>query len=230
MKFWPKADSKLIKHNISVTPIYIWKPDLDFDNSDYIIISRWQGQFKNSSNIEFEMFNNYVHLYDEFDPTGTDGATPLPVDSDYYYTSFGASYRSDERKTFSYNLSPSFGKFFNGKKYSFRVSMKYRIQPYFSTSIQLNYDNINLPNPYPDASIWLIGPRIDITFNKNLFWATFIQYSNQRDNFSVNSRLQWRFAPLSDLFIVYNDNYFTDNKFAPHVRSLNLKLTYWLNI
>ena len=120
--------------------------------------------------------------------------------------------------------------FFNGNKTSFRANLNYRIQPYFSTSIQLNYDSINLPNPYPDANLWLIGPRIDVTFNKNLFWATFIQYSSQRDNFSVNTRLQWRFAPLSDLFVVYNDNYFTNNVFAPRVRSLNIKLTYWLNI
>lgn len=228
--FWPKTDSKIVKHSISVTPIFIWKPDLDFENSDYTIISRWQAQFKNSSNIEFEMFNRYVHLYDEFDPTGTDDAIPLPEDSDYYYTSYSASFRSDQRKTFSYNLQPSFGNFFNGKKYSFRANLNYRIQPFFSASIQINYDKIDLPNPYPDASIWLIGPRLDVTFNKNLFWATFIQYSSQRDNFSVNTRLQWRFAPLSDLFIVYNDNYFTDNRFAPRVRSLNVKLTYWLNI
>jgi len=44
-----------------------------------------------------------------------------------------------------------------------------------------------------------------------------------------NSRLQWRFAPLSDLYLVYNDNYFTGD-FGPRFRSINLKLTYWLNI
>jgi hypothetical protein len=227
--FWPKAESKIIKHSVSVTPVVLWKPELGFENSDYTIISRWQAQFDSTSELSFEMFNRYIHLYDEFDPTGTDGATSLPV-GDYRYTSYSANYRSDQRKTFSYNLSPSIGNFFNGKKYSFRANLNYRIQPHFSTSIQINYDNINLPDPYPDAQIWLIGPRLDVTFNKNLFWATFIQYSSQRENFSVNTRLQWRFAPLSDLFIVYNDNYFTDNVFAPRVRSLNIKLTYWLNI
>ena len=106
----------------------------------------------------------------------------------------------------------------------------WRLQPYFTSSVQINYDNIDLPDPYSDAEIWLIGPRIDLTFNKKLFWATFIQYSSQRDNFSINSRLQWRFAPLSDLYVVYNDNYFIDNIFAPRFRSFNVKLTYWLNI
>ena len=66
--------------------------------------------------------------------------------------------------------------------------------------MQLNYDQIDLAPTYPDAKILLLGPRFDITLNKKLFWSTFIQYSNQRENLSVNSRLQWRFAPLSDLF------------------------------
>jgi hypothetical protein len=70
---------------------------------------------------------------------------------------------------------------------------------------------------------------MDITFSRSLFWSTLVQFSNQRNNLGINSRLQWRFAPLSDLFIVYNDNYFVDN-FAPRFRSLNLKLTYWLSI
>ena len=226
--FWPK-DKKLQRHSFSVIPIFIWRPELDFENSDYTIISRWEGQFRDNSEIQVEMFNRFIRLYDEFDPTGTDGGIPLP-EGDYKYTEVGASFRSDQRKIFSYRINPSIGKFFNGNKFSVRANLNYRIQPFFSTSIQVNYDKINLPDPYPDADLWLIGPRIDITFNKNLFWATFIQYSSQRDNFSVNTRLQWRFAPLSDLFVVYNDNYFTNNVFAPRVRSLNVKLTYWLNI
>lgn len=226
--FWPKK-GQIQKHNLSVTPVFIWKPDLDFENSDYAIITRWDASLKNTSNLNVEMYNRYTRLYDEFEPTGSDNAVPLPI-GEYYYSTVGASYRSDRRQAFSYSINPSLGNFYNGTIFSVNASLDYRIQPHFSTSIQLNYNNINLPNPYSDAKLWLIGPRIDVTFNKNLFWATFIQYNNQRDNFSINTRLQWRFAPLSDLFIVYNDNYFTENGLAPRVRSLNVKLTYWLNI
>ena len=96
-------------------------------------------------------------------------------------------------------------------------------------SLEVNYDRISLPEPFPSADLVLISPRIDLTFSKSVFWSTLIQYSNQRDNLGINSRLQWRFAPLSDLFIVYNDNYFV-NSFQPRNRSINLRLTYWLNI
>ena len=226
---WPSAEKKVVKHEISVTPIFIWRPTLDYENSDYTIFSRWEVQFKNTSQFNTTMANRYVRLYDTFDPTGTDGGTELPI-GDYYYSSVGLEYQSDQRKLFSYRIEPRIGQFFNGNIFTVESSINYRIQPFFTGSMQIRYDQIRLPAPYPDANLWLIGPRLDITFNKSLFWATFIQYSSQSENFSINTRLQWRFAPLSDLFVVYNDNYFTDSLFAPRVRSFNVKLTYWLNI
>ena len=226
--FWP-IESAIQKHSFSITPIFIWKPDLNFKNSDYAVISRWQANFKNTGEFTAEMYNRFTYLFSTFDPTGTDGAIALPIDSSYKYTTVSLGYRSDKRKTLSYQIEPSIGTFFNGKKYSFEANLAWRIQPKFSGSLQVNYDKIDLPDPYPDASIWLIGPKVDLTFNKSIFWSAFIQYSSQQKNIGINTRLQWRFAPLSDLFIVYNDNYFS-NGFAPRFKSLNLKLTYWLNI
>ena len=226
--FYPKK-GKIQKHNFSIIPIFIWKPELDFENSDYMIISKWKMNFTNSSELEVSMFNKFTHLYDDFDPTRTD-STPLPGNKNYTYTSFDVKYRSDMREKVSFAISPSFGQFFNGKKYSLKGQLTWRLQPYFQTKVQVNYNYIDLPKPYPTKSIWLVGPRFDVTFSKNLFWNTLVQYSNQQENLSINSRLQWRFAPLSDLFIAYNDNYFTGDPYAPKFRSINLKLTYWLNI
>lgn len=228
LKFWPQ-DKAIQRHTFSVTPIFIWRPELGYESSDYTVISRWQANFKDNSELQLEMFNRFTRLYDPFDPTGTDGAVELPANQNYYYTSFGASFRSDQRKKLSYRIEPSYGGFFNGTRFTLETNMTLRLQPYFSGSFQMRYDKINLPDPFPDASIWLIGPRLDVTFTKSIFWATFLQYSTQRENFSINTRLQWRVAPLSDLFLVYNDNYATD-VFSPRFRSINLKFTYWLNI
>lgn len=228
LKFWPKS-SQIQRHSFYVIPIFIWRPQLNYENSDQIIISGWNANFKDNSELTLEMFNEFTRLYEDFDPTGADGAIPLPGNRNYHYTSFSAIFRSDQRRKLSYRIESSVGSFFNGNKYSFFTNVRLRLQPYFTGSFELTYDKINLPDPYPDASIWLVGPRLDITFSKNIFWATFLQYSTQRENFSINTRLQWRVAPLSDLFLVYNDNYATD-VFSPRFRSLNLKFTYWFNI
>ena len=225
---WPEK-GVFNRHSFRIIPIMIWRPGINFKNSDYTLISDWQSSLNDQSEFSIALFNRYTFLFEEFDPTGSDDGQPLPSNSDYHYTNVELEYRSDRRKKFSYSLEPSYGKFYNGTKFSFEGDLNLRLQPYFVASAQINYDEIKLPDPYPDASIWLVGPRFDVTFNKKLFWTTLVQYSNQNDNIGINSRLQWRFKPLSDLFIVYNDNYFVDN-FGPKLRSLTLKFTYWLNI
>jgi len=168
-----------------------------------------------------------TQLFDPFDPTRTD-ATPLPI-GDYSYARFGGEFRSDRRKRFSYSLEPEFGQFYNGSTYGASGSLVYRYQPFGSIDLRFNYQYINLPEPYASTALFLIGPRIDLTFSKSIFLTTFLQYNEQLENFNLNARLQWRFAPVSDFFLVYTDNYDT-LVWQTRNRSIVAKATYWLNI
>ena len=223
---FPKQ-GKINRHNFSVVPIIVWKPEINFQLADYNIISSWNTEFNNTSRLSVSIFNRYVYLFDEFNPSFSDGLS-LEMDTDYNFSSIELNLQTDTRKPFSFKTKPSMGQFFNGFKYTFDAEISYRIQPKFLFSIRARYDKIELPQPYSNNNIWLVSPRINITFTKSLYWSTLIQYSSLLENLGINSRLQWRFAPLSDLFLVYNDNYFTDSKFAPRFRSINLKITYWL--
>lgn len=223
---FPKK-GKINRHNFSVVPITVWKPEIDFQLADYTIISSWNAEFNNTSRISASVFNRYIYLFDEFDPSFSDG-TPLPMDTDYNFSSIEFNYQSDTRKAFSYKIKPIIGQFFNGYKYTFDGQITYRAQPKLLFSLRARYDKIELPKPYSNNDIWLVSPKIEITFTKSLYWSTLVQYSSLQENLGINSRLQWRFAPLSDLFLVYNDNYFTESEFAPRFRSINLKITYWL--
>lgn len=227
-RFYPK-DTKISNHNFGVLGVNFWRVNLDFRNTDYFYRATWEANFTDQSTFSTNVRHDYIFLTDVFDPTRTPGATPLPGNRGYSFTQFNAEYASNPSKLFTYSGSTSVGQFFNGNQYSFGGEVGYRFQPWANVSLGVNYDGIRLPEPFNDADIWLGIARTEITFSKSLFWNTLIQYSNQRDNFGINSRLQWRFAPLSDLFLVYNDNYFTET-FAPRFRSINLKLTYWLNL
>ncbi|NLA47921.1 MAG: hydrolase, partial [Bacteroidales bacterium] len=92
----------------------------------------------------------------------------------------------------------------------------------------VSYNDISLPKPYNSAKLILAGPTLDITFTDKLFFTTFVQYNNQIDNLNMNIRFQWRFAPVSDLFIVYTGNSFTEH-FGNKNRGLVVKLSYWFN-
>ena len=233
-KIDPKAEyllfpkqGKINRHNFNVVPIIVWKPELNFQLADYNIISSWNAEFNNTSRISVSIFNRYIYLFDEFDPSFSDGLS-LAMNTDYNFSSIEFNLQTDTRKPFSFKIKPSMGQFFNGFKYTFDTEINYRVQPKFLFSIRARYDKIELPKPYSNNNIWLVSPKINITFTKSLYWSTLVQYSSLQENLGINSRLQWRFAPLSDLFLVYNDNYFTDSKFAPRFRSINLKITYWL--
>jgi hypothetical protein len=233
-KIDPKAEyllfpkqGKINRHNFNVVPIIVWKPELNFQLADYNIISSWNAEFNNTSRINVSIFNRYIYLFDEFDPSFSDGLS-LAMNTDYTFSSIEFNLQTDTRKPISFKIKPSMGQFFNGFKYTFDTEINYRVQPKFLFSIRARYDKIELPKPYSNNNIWLVSPKIDITFTKSLFWSTLVQYSSLQENLGINSRLQWRFAPLSDLFLVYNDNFFTDSEFAPRFRSINLKITYWL--
>jgi hypothetical protein len=168
-------------------------------------------------------------LTEDFDPIDSKTSVPLPGNRNYHFNNVGIEYQSNRAKTLAFEGELLFGSFFNGHLFSFEGEATVRLQPKAIVSLAINYDHIALPDPHGSAQFWLISPKIKITFSKSVFWSTLIQYSNQRDNLGFNSRLQWRFAPLSDLFVVYNDNYFV-NRFEPRYRSINLKFTYWLNL
>lgn len=194
--------------------------------------------FRNTAEFNLRLRKQYTFLFDPFDPSGTEGPE-LPENSEYTYYQVFANYQSDARKKFFYELRTRSGEYFNGYRLNLSGSLSYRYQPFGFTSIDFNVNRIILPDPYTTANLFLVGPRFDFTFTQRLFWTTFVQYNSQLDNLNVNSRLQWRFAPVSDIFLVYTDNYFayTDTMDGsildigdPRFRSLVFKISYWLNI
>lgn len=224
-RFYP--DSKVVNNH---------GPGIDFDVlgndsygvTDYDVNFLYDIKFQNTSNLRLRFRGEYVYLFDSFDPSGSDGLE-LPADSDYFYPMVIASYDSDRRKAFSFDFNTRLGNYFNGTRFFVNGSINYRFQPYGSISVDVNYNRIRLPVPYNSSDLYLIGPRLDFTFSRSVFWTTFIQYNTQIDNININSRFQWRFKPVSDLFIVYTDNYFPDH-LTTKGRALVLKLTYWLNM
>ncbi|TFV93169.1 hydrolase [Algoriphagus kandeliae] len=192
--------------------------------------------WKSSARFSFRLRRQYTYLFNGFDPSGTDGL-PLPANTEYTNDVIIARYESDERKKLSFNLSTRSGEYFNGTRINLEGSVQWRYQPLGFTSIDFAFNRIRLPRPYNDSNLFLIGPRFDFTFSKKLFWTTFVQYNSQIDNVNINSRFQWRFAPVSDIFLVYTDNYLAEMnpdgfiEFGPSKsRAIVFKMTYWLNL
>jgi hypothetical protein len=206
---------------------------------DWDVNLLYRVRFKNTAFGNIRLRREYIYLFSAFDPSGT-GGIPLPAGTDYANNLIVASFTSDARKPFFFNISTRTGGYFNGQRINFSGALTYRYIPWGFVSINYSYNAIRLPEPYNDANLILFGPRVDLTLSKNFFFTTFVQYNNQLQNLNINSRLQWRFKPVSDIFLVYTDNYvteaFTDSEgryFAqgsPRLRGIVFKISYWLNM
>lgn len=186
----------------------------------------YQIRFNNSSQIEATYYNAFTRLLFPF--TFTDDYEPLPKGR-YDYSYGEINYMSDSRRLLSFNAGVQYGGFYNGSRIQYSLGFNYRAQPWGNFGANIVRNDLQFPDPYGSTTLLLLSPTIEINFSRALFWTTFLQYNTQKDNFNINSRLQWRFKPMSDLFIVYSDNYAVEF-WGPKNRTLVVKLNYWFNL
>ena len=238
--FYPK-NGTINQHSINIDSrffIELGKAQRDFDIGNFELSERqievnWEFRFANNTQGEFMVTENELTLLDDFDPTNLqDDGVELRGGDKFHFVEFSASYNSDQRKKFLFELQPTIGQFYNGFRAGIGGELNYRIQPYGTIGMAFDYNYVQLDKPFRPVNIWVVGPKFDLTFSKQLFLTTFVQYNNQFDNLNINARLQWRYKPVSDFFIVYTDNYLTESfsQFTGRNRALVAKVTYWLNL
>lgn len=223
-KFYPSSE-RVANHGPSVEATMFFNPN--FAMTDREIDMNYGIEWLNRSHLSMEIENSYIMLQEPFDPTNT-GGDSLAAGTSYNWNELALVYSSDSRKLFNFTVSSRYGGYFNGTRFSVNGELNFRVQPYGSLSLVASYNKIEMPEPYNSAELILIGPRLDITFTDKIFFTTFVQYNNQIDNINVNLRFQWRFAPVSDLYIVYTSNTYPED-FISKNRALVVKLSYWFN-
>lgn len=223
-RFFPKS-ALINNHGLTVRGD-IYRALNESTALDQFLEARYFFNFQNTARAELYAERQFTKLFFEFDVTGR-GQTPLPV-GDYTFSTVGVFFASDVRPRFTYSAYFFDGTYFNGTRREYGGRVQYRFQPYGSIEVSLNQTDIELPEPFRDAQLTLLGTRLDLSLTRSLFITGFLQYNTQIDNVNLNARVQWRFAPMSDLFIVLTDNYDAGN-FAIRNRGFVMKVTYWFN-
>ncbi len=233
--FYPqqgKINNWAVRLNGEFTYSLFWQP------TDREVNLAARVTFRNQAEAGIYLANVYTFLFENFDPTNLyrPGTQPLPSGRGYTYYRGGLNFSSSLTYDLQGWVEVLAGQFFNGHAQSVSGEVRYRWQPYGTFALSYNYNRIRLPAPYARADVWIVGPRAELAFSRNLFVSTFFQWNTQANNFNINARLQWRFAPVSDVFLVYTDNSFaqpianTQVRFlSPINRTFVLKAVYWLN-
>lgn len=223
--FFPKS-GRILSHGIKAASVsYFNTQGRSLDNEHYMVYSVTG---RKNANLSSFIAYDYVKLTQPFDPTNS-GKDTLARGSQHNWNAFGLEFTSPPQKLFTFNASTRLGGYYyGGTRTNFSGDVSYRMQPYAIFSLGMSYNDIRMPAPWNRTQLWLLNTRIDLTLTNKLYFTSFVQYNNQLNNVNINTRVQWRYKPASDLYLVYTDNYLP-YPFAVKNRAVVLKFTYWWN-
>ncbi len=147
----------------------------------------------------------------------------IPV-GDYRDNASLLSYSSDRSKPFAGTLSHEWGGFYDGGKKTTKLSGTYRPSYRFSASASYEINDVDLPSGA--FTTRLAGLRASYTFTPKLNLNAFLQYNSSTDQFSSNVRLRFIHRPLSDIFVVFNEQ--RDWRINRNDRTFTVKYTHLL--
>ena len=223
--FFPK-NGPILSHGPQLTTTFYFNTNLDL--TDNTKLFTYLITYRDRSTFAPIVQNDYVELLVPFDPTRI-GKAPLAAHTKHQWSTTGFDWISAPQHTLTYALSTRVGGYYaNGNLISVTGDIGYRIQPFVNFDLAATYNHIELPQPWGNNNFLLVGPKLDITMTNKLFFTAFYQYNEQTKNINFNTRFQWRYKPVSDLFLVYTDNYYIGPVFVKN-RAVVCKLTYWWN-
>jgi hypothetical protein len=223
-RFYPNSENI---QNIQTGIYYSEYVDKDFTSTERELSGNFEINFNNRSVFKIKGIETKILLPFPTDITFSDNT---PINSGLYTSYEGSTaIETPKFKVFHVGLKTNYGQYFIGHKLSSSMHFNYRLQPWAKFGIAIDQNKIWMPENFNDASLWLVGPKLEFSFTKKVFFTTFIQYNTQVENVNINARFQYRFKPMSDLYIVYTDNYNSPN-FAIKNRALVVKLIYWINL
>ena len=222
--FYPNPKKRFIhRHGPSI--YYSNYTDSAFIRTNELFSLAYRINFMSGAAAKFNFQRRQMRLIYPFYISGPeDQALPVGI---YTFSEGEIEYSTTDRNPFFAYARAVYGSFYTGTKTSFTANLNYRYQPWGILTLSTQINRINLPTPYTSTFLNLYSLQAQISFTTNLYLTTYLQYNTQADNFNINSRIQYRFKPMSDIFLVYTNNY--DILLNEKNRALVLKFVYWLN-
>ena len=144
------------------------------------------------------------------------------------YTRYGLEAKSDQSAHVSTTANLSTGTFFDGRLDRAAVGARFSPSPYLTLRADYEVNRLtNLGTRDTSFVTHLVAPEMRVFLNPRVQWSAFYQYNTLQQRGALNARFSWEFAPLSFLYIVYNDRQAIQTGTTPSARSVIVKLS-WL--
>lgn len=146
---------------------------------------------------------------------------------DYHFNHWSTQFRSNPSASISGRVRYEVGNFWDGTRKGLLLSLALKPHYKFSVSAQLQWEKLKLQGG--DFTTRLVNTRIEYSFSTEMFLSALIQYNSDLDEISTNLRFNLIHRPLSDIFIVYNEQ--RDTFGADTVnKSLTFKYTHMVDL
>jgi len=159
---------------------------------------------KNGGIIQYALLPNWQNINFDFSVLG------LPLQQRrYQYLLQELTYKTDESKHVSFKADYNFGSYYNGNINAATVGV--RLAPGHKVALLADYsfNNLRKVGKYAQSintSIYTL--QLKLAWNPQWQLSAFYQYNSYNKQGQVNARLSWQFAPLSYLYIVYDEGNF----------------------
>ena len=184
-------------------------------------------EFESGESVSFDVDSRFERLHG---PASISGRVLSP--GDYRFTSYQLGAKTNDSRVFSGFLSGSTGSFWGGDRSQVRTGVSLKTGPHLTIGAQVSRNQVSLPVPDGDFTTTLVGVNIQGAVSRKLFAGALVQWDNLSKELQANIRVDWIHTPGSDLFLVLDTGYITDDTLDPRLdpwtrRTAVAKLT-WL--
>jgi hypothetical protein len=132
---------------------------------------------------------------------------------------------SDSSRRFSISGNFETGGLWSGSATSLSLTGTLRPTPQTLVSLGINRVDADLEIPGGEfvKTVWTL--RANYSFTTNMYLDSLVQYDDDLSRLNANIRFNFIHRPLSDLFVVYNEQQFRDDRTVPAGRSVIVKFT-----
>lgn len=155
-------------------------------------------QFNDGSTLNLQYNNQFERIEQQFTVSGV----PIPP-GNYAFNEVSASYQSSQGRPLNGSINLGAGGYYGGTRRSLSSEMQWRAHYRLMFEGSVSHNAVVLPQGWFNADV--IGGRVRVAYSTTLFGKASVQYNSQTGQLVTNVRLSWIYAPLSDLFLVYQE-------------------------
>ncbi|HYB93565.1 MAG TPA: DUF5916 domain-containing protein, partial [Vicinamibacterales bacterium] len=169
-------------------------------------IGRVETEFTNSDLLSVAYTDSFERLVRPF---AIAGGVTLPVGAYNFHTT-RIGYIAGQQRPYSGEVVFEIGTFYNGDRRTLSMnSGRVQVTPQVSLEPSLSINWVDLVQGSFTAKV--ARTRATYTITPRMFVSGIVQYNTAGTSFGSNVRFRWEYRPGSELFVVYTDDYNTED-------------------